>query len=156
MRLLDLISGLFWLSVSVAVAGESYRLGLGTLHRPGSGLFPFIAALLLGSFSLALVFKAIVVKPKLSQQEETWPNAKGWPRAAFVLAALVLYVLFLEKLGFIIATALILCALPRVIGSQSWSRAITFSLLATFASYFLFQICLKAQLPQGLFGLRAF
>lgn len=156
MRLLDSISGAFWLFVSIAVAGESYRLGLGTLHKPGSGLFPFAAALLLGSLSLALVFKAIMLKPKLSRQEETWPNAKGWPWAAFVLGALVFYVLVLEKLGFIIATSFLLFMLPKVIGSQSWPKAITFSILATFASYLLFQVFLKAQLPPGLLGLRVF
>jgi hypothetical protein len=54
----DRLSGMFWLVISLAIAVESYRLGVGQLHAPQPGFLPFFASLLLGVLSLSLLFSA--------------------------------------------------------------------------------------------------
>lgn len=149
MRRLDLISGFFWFFFSAITALESYRLHLGSWHRPGSGFLPFIASSFLGVLSIILLLQTSQTKKKIGE-EEAWPAAKGWPKAAFLLVVLLGFALGLEKLGFVITTFLLLCLLLKTIEPQPWLKTLLFSFLGSFLSYLLFETWLKAQLPPGL------
>ena len=52
-------SSLFWLIFSVCVCTESIRLGLGTPRNPGMGFMTFGASVLLGLFSLIVLFQTL-------------------------------------------------------------------------------------------------
>jgi putative tricarboxylic transport membrane protein len=154
MKRLDLISGAFWLFFSVLAAIESYRLHLGSLHRPGSGFLPFGAACVLGLLSLINLLE--VLQAGKETEGEAWENPKGWPKMVFVLIALLGYALVLEKIGFMISTFFLLLLLVKVIEPQSWPKTIIFSFFGCFLSYLLFQIWLQAQLPSGILGIWGF
>jgi putative tricarboxylic transport membrane protein len=145
---LDLVSGVFWLLLSVAGALESYRLHLGSWQKPGSGFLPFVAACFLGVFSLILSLKTLAAWRKTKQEEGVFPS-KGWNKAAFVLLLLLGYGLGLERLGFMITTFLFLVLLLKTIEPQTWRKTILFSLLVSILSYVFFQVWLKTQLPSG-------
>ncbi|NTV85093.1 MAG: hypothetical protein HGA23_12480 [Bacteroidales bacterium] len=51
------ISGLFWLAVSIFVAVMAVGLGLGTFSKPGSGFIFFWSSVGLGSLSVILIIK---------------------------------------------------------------------------------------------------
>lgn len=148
MRRLDLIGAGFWLFISAIAGLESYRLGLGSFHRPGSGFLPLLAASVLGSLSLFLFLKTLL-KGK-NTEEEGWENPKGWPKMVFVFAALLVYALVLEKIGFLVITFLLLLGMVKVFEPQSWRKAVVFSFLGSFFCYLLFQKWLQAQLPPGI------
>lgn len=49
------VSSIFWMVVGVYFTISGYRLGIGSLHKPGPGLIFFLAALLLTILSIILV-----------------------------------------------------------------------------------------------------
>ena len=58
----DRISGIFWLLFAIFVGIESYRLGLGTLHKPGPGFLYFWTSIALGIMSLVVLIQAGISK----------------------------------------------------------------------------------------------
>jgi hypothetical protein len=147
----DLASSLFWLLLSALVCVESLRLGIGTLRAPGMGLMTFGVSVLLGLFSLALLFRAIAVREGPSAR----PDFSGalWRRVAPVLIALVFYVWLMPVAGYLLSTFLLMSFLSLIVERQKVWRVVVFSLLATFITYYVFSRWLNAQFPEGLLGL---
>jgi putative tricarboxylic transport membrane protein len=141
----DRVSGLFWLTLAIAVAGQSFTLKLGTLNQPGPGFFPFWGAVVLGTLSVILLVGA--------------PSRDVLPSTAnirvrvllIVVGALLGYVLLLEILGFVTVTFLFLLLLFRLV-RKGWATSGLAALAGASASYALFQLWLKTQLPRGPFG----
>ncbi len=147
------MSGAFWLIFSILVAGESYRLGLGNFRGPGSGFLPFVASLVLGVLSLCLMVQAINRKGEEREVHEAWSQRGNWEKIVYTLAALLLYLFLLEKLGFLFCTFLLVVFLLRIIETQRWPVVIVTAFLATLFCYILFQVWLKIQLPSGILGI---
>lgn len=151
MRVLDLISGLAWLLLSLFAMLESYRLDIGSFQKPGSGFMPCLAACALGFFSAIICVQALSVRKR--DEEEVWPNRRGWTNVALLLMLLTGYALSLELLGFLLGTFCLLLLLLKIIVPQSWVKSIGFSFLASLLSYLLFDAWLKVPLPPGLLSL---
>ena len=66
------------------------------------------------------------------------------------LGALLLYVFFLEMLGFVICTIVFLIVTTRMYGYLKWVRNVLVSVIFTFVLYFAFNYLLKIYLPQGI------
>jgi hypothetical protein len=62
------------------------------------------------------------------------------------------YVLLLNPLGFLIATAAFLFVQAHLLGSRRWLRNGVFGLVTSFVIYALFNVVLKIGLPSGLLG----
>jgi len=69
-----------------------------------------------------------------------------------MLAALFIYVLLLNLLGFVLATFLLLLVLFRVIEPYGWKMVLISSLLTITGTYFFFVVLLESRLPRGLLG----
>ena len=69
-----------------------------------------------------------------------------------ILAVLFGYSLFLDTLGFLVSTFILLLMLFRFVGPQKWVVAVGGSALASIASYVVFELWLKTQLPRGILG----
>lgn len=150
---LDLGSSAFWVLFSVLVAWGSYHLRLGTLHKPGAGFLPFLAACVLAGLSLILLIQSFLKRGE--EEPGTGPEKVRWPKALLIPGFLLGYALGLERLGFVITTFLLLFLLLKLIEPQSWPRTILIALLGSVFSYLFFQSWLQVQLPQGLLsGLR--
>jgi putative tricarboxylic transport membrane protein len=151
MRVLDLISGLAWLFLSLFAMLESYRLDIGSFQKPGSGFMPGLAACALGFFSAIICIQALLLRKR--DEEEVWPNRRGWTNVALLLMLLTGYALSLELVGFLLGTFCLLVLLLKIIVPQSWAKSIVFSLLASLFSYLLFDAWLKVPLPPGLLSI---
>jgi putative tricarboxylic transport membrane protein len=141
----DRVSALFWLTLAIVVAVQSFALKLGTLNHPGPGFFPFWGAVVLGVLSVILLVGA--------RTRAALPSAdaiRSW-MLIVVAGALLGYVLLLEILGFVIVTFLFLLLLFRLV-RKGWTTSGLAALAGASASYALFQLWLKAQLPRGPFG----
>ncbi len=152
-KYLDLGSSCFWALFSVLVAWESSHLRLGSLHKPGAGFLPFLAACTLAGLSLIVVIQSLLKR----EEEEPAPGIEKvrWSKALLILLFLLGYAFSLERLGFVITTFLLLFLLLKLIEPQSWPRTILISLFGSVLSYLFFQSWLQVQLPQGLLsGLR--
>jgi putative tricarboxylic transport membrane protein len=140
----DRWTGLFFALFSTYICVESLRLGLGTFHRPGPGFLSFYAGIILGFLSLTLVSLEFFRHP---EEGASW---QSWGRILLVVLAIFVFTLLLEKLGFLPSTFLFIWFLLRVVERRGWGFSVGVALLVALASYVVFDVLLKAQLPAGL------
>ncbi len=150
MKRYDEISSLVWMSLAIFICVESYRLPIGSWRDPGAGLFPLLSGIFLGFLSGLTFIRAFLHKKK--EFRETWYSKDKWKSLILVLMVLFGYALFLEILGFLLSTFLLLVFLFRGIEPQRWIVSIGGSAVASFLSYAVFELWLKTQLPKGIFG----
>jgi len=150
MKKKDLIPAFFWMGLSIAVVFSSYRLQVGTLRNPGPGLMPFLLGILLFLCSIPVLVRALLIIKRDTQQEEEriWSGV-DFKKLILVLFSLVCYALILERIGFAIATFLLLVVLFKVIGSRRWPFALMTSVIVVLLSYLLFVVLLKIEMPSG-------
>jgi putative tricarboxylic transport membrane protein len=131
------------LAVGVTGAVLAYGYGLGTLRRPGAGLWPFVISTLIVALSLVL----LVIGRKLEDSER-------FTRTSLLVlvgvASLVAFAALLPTIGFEIP-ALLLCALwLKVLGGESWRSTVLVSIGTVAAFYLLFLYGLRIPLPHLL------
>jgi putative tricarboxylic transport membrane protein len=144
----DSWSALFWLALGLLVCYGASRLGLGSVTDPGSGFIFFWSGSVLALLSLMLFtdsLRKITAEPQ--GIEET-----NWTKISLVLAVLILYALFLERLGFILTTFVLLSFLLGVNEEKNWPRAVGVASAAALGSFAIFELWLKVRLPKGILG----
>jgi putative tricarboxylic transport membrane protein len=148
----DQLSGAVWFGLGLAVCLGSLQYKLGTPAAPGTGFMPFLTGLAICFFSGIGLIHATLRK----RRGEGWsPVLQGvfWKNAMIILVSLLAYALLLFPLGFVITTTLFIAFLLRAIVPQRWSVVIVCSILTAAASYLIFEVWLKAQLPRGPLGI---
>lgn len=148
----DQLSGAVWFGLGLAVCLGSLQYKLGTPAAPGTGFMPFLTGLAICFFSGIGLIHATLRK----RRGEGWsPVLQGvfWKNAMIILVSLLAYALLLFPLGFVITTTLFIAFLLRAIVPQRWSVVIACSILTAAASYLIFEVWLKAQLPRGPLGI---
>lgn len=151
----DRISGIFWLVFALFVGIESYRLGLGTLHKPGPGFLFFWASIALGIMSLVILFRAWTGK-KTGEAKASIFGKQNTTKILLVLISVFLYALLMETLGFIPVTLLLFIFLLGIIEKKRWWYTIFVSIVVTAIAYLIFEIWLRSQLPKGFLGFLRF
>lgn len=145
----DRISGGFWLVVALIFCFESYRLGLGTFRQPGPGFIFFGTAIILALLSVKILIKAWRSQETTNTSEKI-REYSNYRKVIFVLAAIFIYAMLVEKLGFIPMTLLLLLYVLGFIEKRGLWFSIAVSLMITIAAFVVFQIWLKSQLPPGV------
>ena len=138
---------LFLLIFSVAVAIGAYRIGLGTLHTPGSGFMFFGASILLGLLSLHLVLKSLWARGATEKMIE---DRKHWTRVMIVFIALTAYIFLFDQMGYLLATFFLMVILFRVMGNKNWISILGGSALTSFVTYLVFSVLFSQFFPKGL------
>jgi putative tricarboxylic transport membrane protein len=141
---------LFWILASLFICVESYRLKLGAINQPGSGLFPFSAGLAMLILSLAALFQSI--RGRGREEKTLRQEPLRWWNIVIILMAITAYAFSLEKIGFLINTFLFICLLLKVVEPQSWKTAIIGGLITTIAANLVFNVIFRAQIPSGILG----
>lgn len=144
------ISGLFWFILSIVVMVASYRLGLGSLRRPGPGFFFFWIGLFIGILALIVLVRAWTSGRK--GNPEPLFRGKNILKILLVLASAFLYAIFLEWIGFVAVTFLLFVFLLGFMERKGTAFAILTSLLVTASAYVIFKVLLQSQLPTGWLG----
>ena len=141
----DRIAGtlLILLAITYFIVGSEYDTEL--LADPlGPKSFPMMLGLVLGLFSLYLV-----VRP---DPEPRWHGWRHWRRQIVALAALVLYGIVLEYLGFIASSVAASGYLAWLMGAGR-GQAVLVGIGASVLLYFTFNNLLGLPLPTGeIFG----
>ena len=147
MRKLEFSGSIFLLLFSLIACREAYRVSLGIPKSPGPGLFPFLLAAILFILSGFYFFKTL--KALLKEEEiHVWKGLR-WGKVILVFVLLLSYALFLEKVGFLLCTSLLLMSLFRWVDKQKWYWVYAGSLGITLVCYMIFKIWLKIQRPMG-------
>jgi putative tricarboxylic transport membrane protein len=141
-------SALFWIALGILVCYEAIQLGLGSVTEPGSGFIFFWLGLILVILSLAALAESLRSPEEIVQET----REMNWIKITLVLLSLLLYAFFLERLGFVLTTFLLLTFLLGWIERASWTRSLGVSTAAALGSFAIFELWLKIRLPKGIFG----
>ena len=161
MRKYQFIPALFWIGLSLFIMVFAYRLGLEDktglegVHNPGPGLMPFLVAL-----ALLLISLYILISPTLKKRGQKEVSGSGkeaakkpnYAKMILVLACLFGYAFFLEPIGYLLTTCLVLFLLFKGMGVK-WGSALFASLAATLITYFVFTY-LGLLFPDGIVKLQ--
>lgn len=131
----------------------SLRMDIGTFRSPGTGLFPLILGLLLMFLSAAFVLQQYLKEEKKQTEKTDIITAQtAIKQILLFLGAMVLFTLFLDKLGYLLGSFLLMAGLLWVLKVRPRGKIILISLLTAVASYLLFVKWLKIPLPKGWIG----
>jgi putative tricarboxylic transport membrane protein len=113
-------SALFWVAVGILACYGATRLGLGSVTEPGPGFIFFWSGLILVLLSL------IVLADSVRSTEDTvlQMGEMNWAKIGLVLLSLLLYAFFLERLGFVLTTFILLSFLLGWIEGTNWARSL--------------------------------
>lgn len=163
------------LVVAVLYTWKANGLSLGSMERPGSGLFPVVV----GAFFVLMCCVALVeariegrrqavgdstgeggVAEVVDRQPKAAPAAPREPafdlrRLAAFLMILTLQVLAFVPLGFIVSTFLGLMAISTLLGERTRKRITrnaVFSAVLTMLLYVIFGMVLDISLPAGIYA----
>jgi len=154
MRTRELPPILFFLLLGLYVSWASRGMGVGTLYRPGPGLMSFYVGLGLVLLAVGMLLRLFLQKPEGEEKAGKHLQAIDYPKIAIVMAALVAYSLVIEKVGYIVATLVLLFILFLCAGSKRCSAVIA-SVLTLRITYIGFTY-LGVRFPPGIltvFGL---
>ena len=139
---------LFWGVLGILLCYGATRLGLGSVTEPGSGFIFFWSGLILVVLSLLVVVESLRSLDGTVQETAEM----NWAKIALVLLSLLLYAFFLERLGFVLTTFVLLCFLLGWIERTNWVRSFGIASGAALGSFAIFELWLKIRLPKGIFG----
>jgi len=142
-------AGIVLLAVGVLIANGALRYEFGSFDNPGAGFVPFFSGLAIASFSAITLGQTL--RRGWRPMGDLWQGAK-WRRPAAATIILIVYSAFLRDLGFLVATALLMLYLFRVLQPSSWKETVVAAIATTLGFYLVFQIWLEAQLPRGWIG----
>jgi putative tricarboxylic transport membrane protein len=118
---------------------------------PGPGFLPLWIGLGIIVSGVVLAGKGIWPRlATLNAESVTWPQAAGWWRVGLMLGAMALSLVMLDKLGFMLTTALFMAAVVFGLGVRSWWVLVSVPLVSAVALYVIFAVWLRVPLPKGL------
>ncbi len=143
------LDGLVWVAIGLFICAGSIRLNLGTLHKPGSGLTPFVTGILLTALGVILNLWRSLARGEGQARGGENPLRNFGKKGLLSLLSLVLYALLLEPLGFLIATFFCLLSLFKIMRPRGWGVPVLISLASVIVSYFVFSVWLRIDFPRG-------
>jgi putative tricarboxylic transport membrane protein len=141
------LSGLITFFLGACIFWQGRHLSNGSLSEPGPGFFPNLLAA-----ALIILSVSLIVQKEEERLEEQPSSNRSYKKVLVTVGALFGYFLFIELLGFIITSFLLMSCLFIGFGSQKWYKALAEAFFSTGIAYVLFQLLLKSQLPLGVFG----
>lgn len=147
------IEGLSWIGIGTVICFLAWRVHLGSFREPGPGFVAFMSGLFITSVGLGMVLSQIV--SKISYPDRFNPGLVFrdilWKRLGYTMALLFGYAVFLNILGFILDTFLVMWGLLYDRKKNNWALSFLSSLAIAGTSYLVFEIWLRSQLPRGIF-----
>ncbi len=133
------------LGIFITITSLTY--GLGTLRRPGPGLYPFFIGLSIAIFSMALFI------PELRPQTRPSLFNRGDIKTLlFMIVAFCLWILMIPFLGYVIVTLLVTYGFCKIMKLEGLWKPISISAGTALFIYLLFDYWLYIDLPRGIWG----
>ena len=144
--------GIFWIGIGVIICILALGFDLGSFHEPGPGFVAFLAGLFVSGVGLIMILSITFSKPSLLKMPDAVHPFRtiSWPRLIYTVGLLLGYILFLNTLGYILATFLLMWGMFYDQGRKNWVSSFLFSILTVLISYLIFEVWLRCQLPRGI------
>ena len=130
---------------------ESTKLRIGSFRVPQTGFYPRVLGFLLVLLTLIELLRAL--RQRESAIAPGQIASEGWFRIGAILATMIGFALVLERLGFLLATFILMVLLLRAIEAPRWSKVFIVSLVTSMLCYGLFAWLLGVPLPAGVLGI---
>jgi hypothetical protein len=140
----EVVGSLFWMGVGIFFAVGGIKLGLGTMRNPGPGFLPLVMSLILISFSLFVVGRALV-------RSELVVKGVHWRNQAVMIVAVFVYGWLLDFLGFLFSTFILMFALygPLFEGKNRWLRVFLYAAVTALVGWLVFSVILEVPFPRA-------
>lgn len=145
-------TGVVLFALAAFLMWEALKLQYYTPVGPGAGFFPVWLAGGLGTLAIIMVARTFLPTQEMVDREEYVPSKFGLLRIAAVVAAMVLFVLFLQTLGFRLAIFLLVLGLMFVFGRPSIVVCMAVAICTSLGIYYVFSSLLDIPLPTGALG----
>lgn len=147
MRGRELAAAAVLLAFGLFAVTQARGLRFGTVAAPGPGFFPLCLSAALCVVGIGLLVRARRLAPAGAPAPRVAVRRFA---VAGTLGALLAYALVLERLGFLLATFLLLGFFFKALQRQSWLVVVSGSLAGALLSWLVFKIWLGVNLPGGL------
>jgi len=138
-----------WMGLGVFAMVHAYSLGLKGFAGPGPGLMPFLVGLLLLLAGLYLLASSLLKRNERDQTRKDEQSKINPGKTGLAVGSLIAYALFMESLGYLITTTLLLIALFKGMGTKKWRTVVMVSVLTSLITFFAFTY-LRLRLPMGI------
>jgi len=142
-----LASGIAGIALSVLYLGLASTYSMGTLTKPGPGLYPLFVGFLFLTGSVGTVAAALA---RPARGAFGWPGGRAGRRVGLMMLAVFAFVLLFAILGYVPTAAVIVLVTLQGMGMHSRPRKIGLAIAFSLASYYLFGVLLKVPLPRGI------
>ena len=137
----------FWILLGAAAAAYAWSLGLTGPSGPESGLFPFIAALIVMGAGVVLMLRADTRAPR-----RTFRAARRSGACSALSAGLAFMAVSIPYLGFAVAGFITMIILLRAVEKSGWLFSVALALISVAVVVWLFGHVLGMTLPRGPWG----
>ncbi len=149
-RRIGRLEGWVWMMGGAAICFLAWKFRIGAFREPGPGFVALFSGLFLSGVGLVMVFSGTF--SRISGRVvfgQVFRNI-SWYRLAYTMGLLLGYALFLNTLGYILTTLLVMWGLFLDWKKRSLVSSFLTSLLTTAVTYLVFEIWLHCQFPRGL------
>jgi putative tricarboxylic transport membrane protein len=144
----DRVAAVVLVAFGVVALQQATHLRIGSIVRPGPGFFPVVLA---AGFTLVCV--ALAVRAFRSRiASDPVAASLSFRKMGATIAALFVYALVLERVGFVVSTFALLLFFFRGLERQRWTVALAGSIVTACVTYLVFKVWLHVQLPPGPWG----
>ncbi len=148
------IEGTIWILIGAVICAFAYGTGLGTFHEPGAGFVAFVAGLLITVLGFLVIIFSQKSPHEIKKPSHPILGISILQRASFsivyTVTILLFYAFFLNWLGYIVTTFIALFFLFLDPVRRSWLLSLFAASVSVSASYLVFEVWLKSQLPRGI------
>lgn len=150
----DFFTGCFFVFFGLFVVFLSMRLSVWSIGEPREGFFPLIIGIIIVGVSLLMTIKSLNILSRSKAKEEILEghgNGKSYIIKLYsYIILMLLYGISIEKVGYLITSALFLMVALKFVEKRGWKSSILVTVAVTTISYVLFGFLLKVPLPEGL------
>ena len=144
----DSISSFYFLMVGIGFVLGGFKYGFGTWRSPGPGFLPLVFGFLLMVLSIILGVTCYRTRQEV-EHRSFWRIKGSWKSVSFTVLSLVVFTLFLETIGFILATFFFIFFMLKFICTKGWRISLGMAFVLSISSFVLFSTILGTPLPRG-------
>lgn len=145
-----LLIGLGLVGLALVIAFDTARMQVApTYAKVGPQVFPYLTA---AALFLTGVYFAVLALQGAPDALKAEPGEQSLLGIAAISAGLLLQVLLIDRLGFIVSSALLFFCVAWGFGSTRHLRDAAVGIVLSVAAYVVFTHLLGLRLPSGIFG----
>lgn len=150
MRKLNVLTGIVCIFLSLFVISKAMHFEETLIGNDytGPSFFPIATSVIMIALSAALIVSSLFLMPK---ELDATLNPANLKQPVVGVVVMFLYVLGLETLGFIVATALMAAVMLVIFRVRKVQSLVLYPVILSVVVFFVFRKLLMIDLPQGIF-----